>query len=221
LEVAAWEQGYRLVAGVDEAGRGAWAGPVAAAAVILPPNRPDLRRRLDGVRDSKTLSARQRDALFEIIHGEAVAVGVGMVDPDAIVAGGIMVATRQAMAAAIRELSYRPDFLLIDYLRLPQVDILQRGVRKGDERSLSIAAASIVAKVSRDRLMVEMADALPHYGFERHKGYGTRAHWAAIRIHGATPFHRYTWAPFRRLKAFGRPSLVASSRERSAERNGS
>jgi len=200
LEEAAWAEGYRWVAGIDEAGRGAWAGPVAAAAVILPPNCPNLPQRLDGVRDSKTLSARQREKLFEIIHKEAVAVGVVMIGSEVIVESGIMAATRRAMAEAIQMLVPRPDFLLIDYLRLPGVSLPQQNIRQGDEKSFAIAAASIIAKVSRDRLMIQMAETYPDYGFERHKGYGTRAHREALEKHGVAPFHRHTWKPFHTLK---------------------
>lgn len=205
LEQAAWAEGYRLVAGIDEAGRGAWAGPVAAAAVVLPSNYPDLQRRLDGVRDSKTLSPRQRERLFEIIRHEAVAIGVGMVGPEVIVRDGIMAANRGAMARAIQALcpKIRPDFLLIDHVRLPQLDTPQKSIRKGDEQSFSIAAASIIAKVARDRLMIQMAQTYPGYGFERHKGYGTRVHWQALRRHGIAPVHRRTWAPFSRLQTLG------------------
>ena len=196
LEETAWKEGYRSIAGVDEAGRGAWAGPVAAAAVILPSGAPELGRRLSGVRDSKTLSARQREKLFDIIRGAAIAVGVGMIGPEVIVDCGIVAATRQAMAHAILALDPGPDYLLIDYLRLPQVDIPQSSIVKGDSKSLSIAAASIIAKVSRDRLMLETAEAYQDYGFDRHKGYGTRAHREALEAHGVTSLHRYTWAPF-------------------------
>jgi ribonuclease HII len=196
LEKAAWEEGYRLIAGIDEAGRGAWAGPVAAAAVVLPPPSPELGRRLDGVRDSKTLTGRQRDRLFDIIISEALAVGIGMVSIDVIVNQGIAAATQHAMAEAIQALDPRPDFLVIDYVRLPQVAIPQKSVRRGDAISLSIAAASIIAKVSRDRLMVEAAATYPAYGFDRHKGYGTRAHREVLSEHGFTAFHRHTWAPF-------------------------
>ena len=200
LEEAAWAEGYRWVAGIDEAGRGAWAGPVAAAAVILPSNCPDLPQPLDGVRDSKTLSARQREKLFGIIRKEAVAVGVGMIGSEVIVESGIMAATRRAMAEAIQPLAPRPDFLLIDYLRLPGVSLPQQNIRRGDEKSFAIAAASIIAKVSRDRLMIQMAETYPDYGFERHKGYGTRAHREALEKHGVAPFHRHTWKPFHTLK---------------------
>ena len=196
LEKMAWAEGYCLVAGIDEAGRGAWAGPVAAAAVILPPNSPDLGRRLNGVRDSKTLSARQREEFYGIIQGEAIAVGVGMVDSEAIVGNGIIAATRQAMAKAIQMLAPQPDFLLIDYLRLPQMDYPQKNITRGDAKSLSIAAASIIAKVSRDRLMAKAAETYPGYGFERHKGYGTRVHQEALKANGISPLHRHTWAPF-------------------------
>jgi ribonuclease HII len=210
LEMAAWAEGYRVIAGIDEAGRGAWAGPVAAAAVVLPPPSPELGRRLHGVRDSKTLSEGQRNRLFDIIASEALAVGVGMVSNQVIVDQGIAVATRQAMAEAVQALVLRPDFLLIDYVRLPQVAIPQKSIRRGDATSLSIAAASIIAKVSRDRLMVEAAATYPAYGFERHKGYGTRAHRQVLSEHGFTPFHRHTWAPFQTLadqsSALGRQS---------------
>ncbi len=205
LEQAAWAEGYRLVAGIDEAGRGAWAGPVAAAAVVFPSNCPDLPRRLDGVRDSKTLSPRQRERLFEIIQREAVAIGVGMVDPDVIIRDGIAAANRGVMRQAILALrpQVRPDFLLIDHVRLTQLDTPQKSIPKGDEQSFSIAAASIVAKVARDRLMIQMAQTYPDYGFERHKGYGTRVHWHALQRHGIAPVHRRTWAPFSRLQNLG------------------
>jgi ribonuclease HII len=200
LEKMAWAEGYCFVAGIDEAGRGAWAGPVAAAAVILPPNSPDLDQRLNGVRDSKTLSARQREELYGIIQGEAIAVGVGMVDSEAIVDNGIIAATRQAMAKAIQMLATQPDFLLIDYLRLPQMDYPQKNITRGDSKSLSIAAASIIAKVSRDRLMARAAETYPGYGFERHKGYGTRVHQEALKANGISPLHRHTWAPFQTIR---------------------
>ena len=196
FEGAAWDASYGRVAGVDEAGRGAWAGPVVAAAVVLPAERPDLALRLAGVRDSKLLTPRQRERLYEIIQGEAVAVGVGVVGPEGIVAQGIGPAVRQAMAEAIGALQPPPDYLLIDYLRLPAVDIPQRSITRGDRVSLSIAAASIIAKVSRDRLMVLLGHSFPVYGFAQHKGYGTRQHQVAIAVHGATPLHRHTWAPF-------------------------
>lgn len=201
LELAAWEQGYRFIAGIDEAGRGAWAGPVAAAAVILPPPSPDLLQRLHGVRDSKTLSEHQRERLLKTIMLEALAIGVGLVSADTIVRQGIATATRQAMIEAVQALDPRPDYLLIDFVRLPQLPLPQKSIRKGDAISLSIAAASIVAKTSRDRLMVEAAGSYPDYGFERHKGYGTVVHRNALSKCGFTAFHRHNWAPFRDFAA--------------------
>lgn len=196
LEKEAWTEGYRFVAGIDEAGRGAWAGPVAAAAVVLPFECTDLLDRLEGVRDSKMLDAGQRERLYEPIMQIAVSVGVGMVGPDVIVEKGIAAATRQAMLQAIRLLTPDPDFLLIDYVKLPQAGLPQKSMRKGDQKSLSIAAASIIAKVSRDRLMVDMAKRYPCYGFQQHKGYGTQVHRDAVMEYGISPVHRHTWKPF-------------------------
>jgi ribonuclease HII len=196
MEKAAWADGFQCIAGIDEAGRGAWAGPVAAAAVVLPNDDPDLLKRLDGVCDSKMLDANQRERLFDPILQVAVSVGVGMMGPDVIVEQGIATATRLAMLQAIQSLSVEPDFLLIDYIKLPQAKIPQKSIRKGDQKSLSIAAASIIAKVSRDRLMVEMAERYPCYRFQQHKGYGTRYHRAAVDEHGIAPVHRHTWKPF-------------------------
>jgi ribonuclease HII len=196
LERAAWDANHRRVAGVDEAGRGAWAGPVVAAAVILPAGCPDLSQRLAGVRDSKLLTPQQRERLYEIIQCEAVAVGVGVGSLELIAGEGIATATRKAMAEAIDALQPRPDYVLIDYVRLPEVALPQEAIVRGDQTSLTIAAASIIAKVARDRLMVELGDHYPAYGFAQHKGYGTPAHQEAIAAHGATPLHRLTWAPF-------------------------
>ena len=209
LERAAWSEGYRLVAGLDEAGRGAWAGPVAAAAVILPADCPDLERRLEGVCDSKLLSPARREALYDVVVREALAVGVAMIDPEVIIHDGIGPANRQAMAEALDKLSQRPDYLLIDYLRLPQVALPQKSIKKGDQKCLSIAAASIIAKVTRDRLMVELAQSYPGYGFERHKGYGTRAHREAIHQRGVLSVHRRSWAPFQDLGPNGAPAEAA------------
>jgi len=147
------------------------------------------------------LSARQRERFFAVINREAVSVGLGMVGPEEIVKIGIAVATRQAMKEAVLALNPQPAFLLIDYLRLPQVDLPQKSIPKGDARSFSIAAASIIAKVSRDRFMVEMAQVYPDYGFEGHKGYGTRAHRSALEQCGITSLHRYSWAPFAAVRS--------------------
>lgn len=196
-----WDAGYQRVAGLDEAGRGAWAGPVVAAAVILPPGDPELTTHLAGVRDSKTLSPARREALLEVIQRHALAWGIGAVPPAGIDERGIVSATRTAMALALQALSPPPDYLLIDYLSLPGVSIPQQGLPKGDAAVLSIAAASIVAKVSRDRLMVDLGDRFPGYGFERHKGYGTVLHQAALTTLGPTAIHRLSFAPLQRLMA--------------------
>ena len=195
-----WAQGYCRVAGLDEAGRGAWAGPVVAAAVILPPDETGWRQRLAGVRDSKMLTAAQREALLEAIQEHALALGTGAVSPAEIDAWGIVPATRKAMALALQALSPAADYLLIDYLPLPDVSLPQHSLPKGDVQVLSIAAASIVAKVSRDRLMVELEGRFPGYGFARHKGYGTAQHQAALAALGPSAIHRLSFAPLRRFE---------------------
>jgi ribonuclease HII len=192
--------GYRLIAGVDEAGRGAWAGPVVAAAVILPLDRPGLRAALRGVNDSKRLTPRQRDRFYEVICSVALAVGVGGAGPGEIDRDGIVAATRAAMERALAMLNPPPEALLIDGLDLtPAVGLPQRSIIHGDALSLSIAAASIVAKVSRDRALAALDARYPGYGFARHKGYGTRAHQAALKQLGITDVHRKSYAPISRL----------------------
>jgi len=185
------------VAGLDEAGRGAWAGPVVAAAVVLPPLDPDLRRRLAGVRDSKLLSPARREALLTTICEYALAYGVGAAPPAEIDRLGIVPATRKAMAQALEGLPLPPDYLLIDYLPLPEVPLPQHSLPKGDVHVLSIAAASILAKVSRDRLMIQLEQQWPGYGFAQHKGYGTAQHQAALRALGPSQVHRLSFAPLR------------------------
>lgn len=196
-EMALYGQGYRLVAGLDEAGRGAWAGPVVAGAVILPLGREELGQALAGVRDSKTLNPSARERLYAVIQTQALAVGVGMVPPKRIDELGIVPATKEAMALAIARLSCPPDFLLIDFLSLPQLAYPQKSIVHGDALSLSIAAASIVAKVSRDRFMVELDGQYPGYGLAGHKGYGTPQHRAALARLGPSPIHRFSYAPVR------------------------
>lgn len=194
-ESALLAQGYRRIAGVDEAGRGAWAGPVYAAAVVLPLERPDLLRWLADVRDSKQLSPHQREALSGIIRGVALAVGVGWAEVEEIEGLGILPATRLAMARAVRQLPGPVDALLIDYVRLPEVPLPQRALPRADARCLSVAAASIIAKVERDRRMAELDREYPGYGFADHKGYGTPQHRRALRQRGPSPLHRRTWRP--------------------------
>lgn len=194
-----WDEGYRHVAGLDEAGRGAWAGPVVAAAVVLPPADPDLARHLDGVRDSKELTALRREALLAAIWRHARAWAIGVVPSAEIDAVGIVPATRKAMALALEALATPADYLLIDHLPLPEVALPQTSMPKGDARVLSIAAASIVAKVSRDRLMADLDADLPGYGFGQHKGYGTARHRAALEALGPCPLHRFSFAPVQRV----------------------
>lgn len=193
-ELALWQAGYRCVAGLDEAGRGAWAGPVVAAAVILPAD-PAVASRLAGVADSKQLAAGQRERLYAVIVQEAVAWAVGAAPAAQIDAQGIAAATRSAMQTAIAGLSPVPDFLLIDYVRLAGLATPQRSLPKGDSKVLSIAAASIVAKVTRDRLMVELGASYGLYGFPAHKGYGTTRHQQALRQLGPCPEHRMSFQP--------------------------
>jgi ribonuclease HII len=200
-EKALWAAGYRCVAGLDEAGRGAWAGPVVAAAVILSPDDPALAQHLAGVRDSKVLPAGRRAALLEVIQARALAWGVGSVPPDEIDTLGIVPATRRAMLLALQALAQPADHLLIDYLPLPESPLPQRCLAKGDVHVLSIAAASIVAKVCRDRAMVAFEERFPGYGFARHKGYGTAQHQAALDALGPCTIHRRSFAPLRRFQA--------------------
>jgi ribonuclease HII len=196
-ELALRTAGYACVAGLDEAGRGAWAGPVCAAAAVLPLGRPDLLDLLDGVRDSKQLSPAQRKALLPLILEVAEAVGVGWANPAEVDELGILPATRQAMARAVARLDGRVDALVVDYVRLPDLDLPQRALPKADARCLSVAAASIVAKVTRDRLMVTLDQDFPGYGLARHKGYGTRQHREALARLGPSPIHRMSWRPMR------------------------
>ena len=198
-ELALRASGYAHVAGIDEAGRGAWAGPVYAAAVVLPLDRPDLAELLDGVCDSKQLSPAKREALLPVIQDVAEAVGVGWASPGEVDEMGIVAATRQAMARAVAELNGGAHALLIDYVRLPDVDLPQRALPKADVHCMSVAAASIVAKVTRDRLMVALDADFPGYGFARHKGYGTRQHREALTRLGPSPIHRMSWRPIREM----------------------
>lgn len=182
--------GYRRIAGVDEAGRGPLAGPVIAAAVILP-----VRCRLSGVDDSKQLSAGERDRLYAAILERAVGVGIGSATPQEIDRVNILQATRLAMARAVAALRPVPDYLLIDAVTLPNLTIPFRPVIKGDALSLSIAAASVIAKVTRDRIMAEYHQLYPNYNFLSHKGYGTEEHLACLVRYGPSPIHRRTFAP--------------------------
>ena len=197
-ELPYWRAGLRYVAGVDEAGRGAWAGPVVAGAVILGAcdNVPVA---LGEVRDSKLLGPAKREGLFDIIISHALSYGVGFMPAEEIDRVGIVPATCAAMRSAIEALNPGPEALLIDALRLPDVDCAQTAIIRGDQLSLSIAAASIVAKVTRDRWMRGSDAGHVGYGFGRHKGYGTPQHRAALNERGPCSIHRYSFAPVAQL----------------------
>ena len=191
LVMKSFERKYadcRFICGIDEAGRGPLAGPVVAGAVILPKDCEILY-----LNDSKKLSPVKREALYDEIMEKAVAVGVGMASPARIDKINVLQATYEAMREAISKLHVRPDILLNDAVTIPEVDILQVPIIKGDAKSVSIAAASIIAKVTRDRLMVQYDEILPGYGFAQHKGYGSQEHIAAIRRLGPSPIHRQSF----------------------------
>ncbi len=185
FEKEAASNGYKYICGVDEAGRGPLAGPVCAAAVILPEGKI-----IDGVNDSKKLTEKKREKLFDVILEEAVACSVAWASVEEIEEINILNASMLAMKRAVESLSVPADFAIIDGNRKPPLEIPCQAVVKGDARSMSVAAASILAKVSRDRLMLEYAARYPEYAFEKHKGYGTKVHTEAILRYGATPIHR-------------------------------
>jgi ribonuclease HII len=191
-------QGHLLIAGLDEVGRGCLAGPVVAAAAVLPLGEECLRL-FAGVRDSKQLSAAQRERLYGVIVERAVGVGVGILSPQMIDRHNILRATRLAMQHALAALPVQPSALLLDAIKLPAVRLPQVALIKGDARCLSIAAASIVAKVTRDRFMAVLEKQYPGYGFARHKGYSTTEHKRALLALGPTLVHRRTFAPVRAL----------------------
>ena len=186
FEHQAHTEGYELVAGVDEVGRGCLAGPVVAGAVILDLER-DLPRQLN---DSKKLTKRMREVISDEIKEHSLAYAFGQIEADEIDRTNILEATKKAMIIAVQNLKLEADFLLVDALELKGIQLPQKGIIKGDAVSASIAAASVVAKVYRDNLMKDFARKYPEYGFERHAGYGTKAHFEAIRRHGATSIHR-------------------------------
>jgi ribonuclease HII len=196
-EIALLKQGYHSIAGLDEAGRGAWAGPVVAAAVMLPVHRPDLAQTLAGLNDSKKLSKRDRGRFFELIHHTALAIAVGVAPAALVDELNVVGATRYAMQQALANLSLEPDCLLLDYLRLPAVDLPQEAFAKADSISLTVAAASVIAKVTRDQLMVQFNEEYPGYAFDQHKGYGTEAHRIALATRGPCSLHRLTYQPLK------------------------
>ncbi|MGB7538751.1 MAG: ribonuclease HII [Anaerolineales bacterium] len=192
-------RGCVMVAGLDEAGRGAWAGPLSAGAVILPLRLPSLRAVLSDVRDSKQMTPRQRRLAAAVIRSVAVAWSVGSATAAEVDRIGPLRATQLAMLRAVAGLSPVPDHLLIDYLRLPGISLPQTAITHGDALSLSIAAASVLAKTWRDERMTAMEDLYPGYGFARHKGYGTGCHAEGLARLGACPEHRRSYAPIRRV----------------------
>lgn len=195
-------QGYRYIAGIDEVGRGALAGPVVAAAVILP-CRLKVRW-LKQVRDSKLLTAQKRQYLFNYIHETALSIGVGIVSHQIVDARNIVRATKLAMMQAVSQLSPAADSLLIDYLLLPEVPLPQKGMVNGDCLCLSIACASIIAKVTRDRLMVEQDGIYPGYALGQNKGYWTEEHLANLRRLGPSPIHRRSFHPISDMLGLGK-----------------
>lgn len=179
---------FSCICGIDEAGRGPFAGPVVAGAVVLPKGL-----KIEGLNDSKQLSEKRREELYEEIMDKAISVGVGMSSPARIDEINILQATYEAMRHAVEDLNVVPDLLLNDAVTIPQIPIKQVGIIKGDARSLSIAAASVIAKVTRDRMMVNYAELYPQYGFEKNKGYGSAKHREALKEHGPCPIHRATF----------------------------
>src|SRR5438094_2538980 len=206
LETLLWRVGIRHVAGVDEVGMGPLAGPVVAAAVVFPPGT-----RLDGVADSKVLTAALRERLDVEIRRRAVAVGLGVVEPDEIDRLNIYRAGLAACRRAVEALPVVPEFVLVDGREIPGLPMPQSAYPKGDAFVCSIAAASIVAKVHRDALMRDLDRLYPAYGFARHMGYSTRAHFAAIRQHGPSPVHRRSFAPVRAAARGGEPAELPLS----------
>lgn len=188
FERACRQKGYKRIAGIDEAGRGALAGPVVAAAVILP-----VDCKIEGLKDSKQLTAKQRSLLANEIQSVAISVGVGSVDNRLIEELNILQAALRAMAEAVDQLTPKPDYLLVDGSKLPKTNIPGQAIPKGDNLSLSIAAASVIAKTTRDRLMIEFHQTYPNYGFEQHKGYPTAQHRQAIAEFGISAIHRNTF----------------------------
>ena len=188
IEQGHFDNGVKLICGVDEAGRGPLAGPVCAAAVILPPNAE-----IPGLNDSKKLSDKKRRELYPIIKEQAIAYGIAFADHNEIDEINILQATYLAMERAINQLSVKPELALIDGNRAKDFGISVETVIHGDSLSASIAAASVLAKVTRDDVMLQMAEEYPGYGFEIHKGYGTKAHYAALTEKGPSPIHRMTF----------------------------
>ena len=199
-ELNLYDQGIEYIAGVDEVGRGPLAGPVVAAAVILP-----KEFYLPGINDSKKLSEIKRDELFTGISAQAISIGIGIIPAKVIDEVNIYQATKLAMKKAVNQLSICPEHLLVDAMEIP-IDLAQTSIIKGDSKSISIAASSIIAKVTRDRLMKRLGDVYPGYGFEKHMGYGTAYHLEALNKFGITDEHRVSYSPVAKLRVTGTSS---------------
>ena len=184
-----YKKGLNFIAGIDEVGRGPLCGPVVACACILP-----INYQLDGLNDSKKISEKKREELYEILIKDALSYGIGIISPKRIDEINILEATKEAMKEAVNNLDIKPEHLLIDAVKL-DIDINSTSIIKGDAKSASIAAASIIAKVTRDRMMIELSEMYPEYGFEKHKGYSTKAHIEAVKKFGVKDFYRFTFAP--------------------------
>ena len=184
-----YKKGLNFIAGIDDVGRGPLCGPVVACACILP-----INYQLDGLNDSKKISEKKREELYEILIKDALSYGIGIISPKRIDEINILEATKEAMKEAVNNLDIKPEHLLIDAVKL-DIDINSTSIIKGDAKSASIAAASIIAKVTRDRMMIELSEMYPEYGFEKHKGYGTKAHIEAVKKFGVKDFYRFTFAP--------------------------
>ena len=194
FEKELYKEGYTLIAGVDEAGRGPLVGPVVAGAVILPVNYS-----CPGLNDSKQISEKKREKLYDIIMQDAIAVGVGVVDAKTIDEINILEASRLAMKLAIEDLKIKPEYVLSDAMKLTNIDIPYKDIIHGDALSLSIAAGSIIAKVTRDRMLLELDKKYPQYGFAKHKGYPTKAHLEAIQKYGLFEEYRFSYKPVSKL----------------------
>jgi len=188
------KKGYQYIAGIDEAGRGAWAGPVVAAAVIMP-----FDCRIKGIKDSKLLRLPERRSIYKKIIEQAIAWGIGIVDSKIIDQDGLSKANHLAMVKAVENLKTKPDYLLIDGYNLKILNFLSTGIINGDHKNFSIAAASIIAKVTRDNLMDELDEKYSAYGFKQHKGYGTNQHFQMLVQHGVSKIHRHSYKPIKDL----------------------
>ena len=198
LEEKLWTAGIKIIAGLDEAGRGAWAGPVCAAAVVLP-HDPNICRSLTGVRDSKCMTPKQREHWRSRIQSSAVDWSIAFASNEEIDSKGILPCTCLAMNRAINQLKYKPKHLLVDFITISDCDLPQTCLPKGDSLSLSIAAASVLAKTARDKLMIKLDEQYPGYGFAQHKGYGTSQHREALQRLGLTPIHRRSFLPMKTI----------------------